>query len=68
MLSMTDPDSFVDTIYISKVQFMEQSRDSDIPAKHNAIPGKSSNPLAMAKYEEKASKSRLGLLGVRRLQ
>lgn len=42
---MPDPDSFVGTIYISRVQFMEQSRDSDIPAKHNAIPGTSSNPF-----------------------
>lgn len=45
VLSMPDPDSFVGTAYTSRVQLMEQSRDSDIPAKHNAIPGTSSNPF-----------------------
>lgn len=40
---MPDPDSFAGTLYISRAQFTEQSRNSDIPAEHNAITGTLSN-------------------------
>lgn len=40
---MPDPDSFAGTLHISRAQFMEQPRNSDIPAEHNAITGTLSN-------------------------
>lgn len=42
---MPDPDSFVGTVYVSRVQFMEWSRDSGTPAEHNAVPGTARNPF-----------------------
>lgn len=43
VFSVPDPDSFAGTLHISRAQFMEQPRNSDIPAEHNAITGTLSN-------------------------